>query len=517
MQTSFIGWAAACALLGVSSLSFADRNKDRDDDERAAEGVGAAVRPAPTLKMRAPARSMGATPGGAQDIEFARDRIADGEVPHASTFTAEGLFSQYDLPLDDGRSCAKPLCLATAATSTTLLAQPEVRHLAQLGFSSSLDASTWKRPPLNLVAVVDKSGSMAGAPLETVKASLRQVARQMTNADQMAIVLYGDTSHVHLPPTPLMRRSQVLASIDRIQSAGSTAMEEGLKVGFGVARKSRQNFQGTTRVMLFTDERPNIGATDAESFIGMARANGAKGIGLTTVGVGTQFGAELATTISSVRGGNLVFFPDTAQMQTRFQRDFDTWVTELAYDFKLTITPRPGVEIAGVYGLPGDLIRRTPGGGLEMNIETIFLSKDAGGIFFSFRPASMGALPAAQSRLADATVSYVDTTGKNHRDRVTFEEWTSRRLPLGLSRGRLLVDEVTTLKLASTLHREQNETEQAYRLVRALRRRFEQSRVPGLTKEQALVTRLDETLTRLSGHRAEPAPSRRHVVSGLPE
>ena len=97
-----------------------------------------------------------------------------------------------------------------------------------------VDASTWQREPLNLVAVVDKSGSMDGAPLDTVKASLRQVARQMTARDQLSIVLYGDTSHVHLAPTSLAQRDRVLASIDRIQSAGSTAMEEGLRVGYGL-------------------------------------------------------------------------------------------------------------------------------------------------------------------------------------------------------------------------------------------------------------------------------------------
>src|SRR5690606_30909337 len=166
---------------------------------------------------------------------------------------------------------------------------------------------------------------------------------------------YGDTSHVHLSPTSLSRREQVLASIDQIHSAGSTAMEEGLRVGYDLARRTRAKFRGSTRVMLFTDERPNVGATEAESFMGMARQASASGIGLTTVGVGTHFGAELATAISNVRGGNLVFFPNPADMQARFQREFDTLVTELAHDFKLTIKPRSGSEIAGVYGLPGDL------------------------------------------------------------------------------------------------------------------------------------------------------------------
>lgn len=513
MQSRWIGWALGASVVVATSVGFARK----DDEERKLDALAPAAA-APKMRAAAPSR-MGATPGGAQDIDYARDRIHAGEVPHPNTFTPEGLFSQYDLPLNDGRACTKVLCLAAAATRSNLLVQPEVRHLAQLGFSSSFDASTWRREPLSLVAVVDKSGSMDGAPLDTVKASLRQVARQMTSKDQLSIVLYGDTSHVHLSPTSLGQRDRVLASIDRIQSAGSTAMEEGLRVGYDLAHRTRTKFRGSTRVMLFTDERPNVGATEAESFMAMARQASASGIGLTTVGVGTHFGAELATAISSVRGGNLVFFPNPTEMQTRFEKEFDTLVTELAHDFKLTIKPRSGFEIAGVYGLPGDLIRRVPGGGLELTVETIFLSREQGGIFFAFKPAGGGALPAAGGPLADASVSYVDTKGTRQADRVSFSEWTGGVLPLGLRRGQLLVDEVTTLKRATSLHQEHNKTEQAFRLVRSLNQRFQQSRVTGLTKERELIAKLDETLTRLSGHRGEgsPTPARRDRVSGLPQ
>lgn len=514
MQSRWIGWALGISVVVATSVGLARK----DDEERKFEALAPA---AAAPKMRAAPSRMGATPGGAQDIDYARDRIHAGEVPHPNTFTPEGLFSQYDLPLNDSKTCSKVLCLAAAAARTHLLVQPDVRHLAQLGFSSSFDANTWRREPLNLVAVVDKSGSMAGAPLDTVKASLRQVARQMTDRDQLSIVLYGDTSHVHLPPTTLARREQVLASIASIQSAGSTAMEEGLRVGYDLAQRSRSKFRGATRVMLFTDERPNVGATEAESFMAMARRASASGIGLTTVGVGTHFGAELATAISSVRGGNLVFFPNPTEMQARFEKEFDTLVTELAHDFKLTIKPRAGFEIAGVYGLPGDLIRRVPGGGLQLTVETIFLSREQGGIFFAFKPAGGGSLPPAAGPLADASVSYLDTHGRRQTDRVSFSEWTQGALPLGLRRGQLLVDEITTLKRATSLHQEHNKTEQAFQLVRSLNQRFQQSRVTGLAKERELIAKLDATLARLSGHRGEPTPTRtpaqRDRVSGLPQ
>lgn len=507
------GWFVSGLVL-LTAASALGRGHKKDDKDKPRYDFA----PAPKLmRMPAPAARMGATPGGAQDIDFARTRIHAGEVPHAKTFTAEGLFSQHDLPLPSKRRCKQIICLTAAATRADLIAQPRVRYLAQLGFASNLDPKTWHRRPLNLVAVIDKSGSMYGTPLETVKASLRQVVKQMTPRDQLSIVLYGDRSYVHMQPTRLRDKNRVLHSIDAIKSAGSTAMEAGLRVGYGVAMRTAPHFAGTTRVMLFTDERPNVGATDKHSFMGMTRAASKRGVGLTTVGVGEQFGAELATAISSVRGGNLFFFPSVGKMKDRFARDFDTMVTELAYNMKLVIKPSAGYKLAGLYGLPGDLVHRTKDGGLSMKLETVFLSRDKGGIYFAFAPQGAGALPPRPGPVARAQIAYVDTQHHHQNDALTFP-FVHGKLPVGLSRGRLLVDEITTLKRASVLHREQNKTEQAYRLVRALHEKLADSRDADLAKEVKLVADLDSTLTRLSGHKGE-APIRsaqRDPVSGLP-
>jgi Ca-activated chloride channel homolog len=507
MMRKLGGFLAALVLLTAS----ASARKPDDDDRRRRP-----ILQAPKFRMAAPSAAMGATPGGAQDIDYARDRIRAGEVPHANTFTAEGLLSQHDLPLDSKRQCSQILCLAGAAARSDLIAQPEVRYLAQLGFASNLDPKTWKRAPLNLVAVVDKSGSMSGRPIDMVKASLRHITRQMKDGDQLSIVLYGDRAHVHLEPTSLKQRQRVLSAIERIEIAGSTAMEEGLRVGFELARQSKPKFAGVTRVMLFTDERPNVGRTDKESFIGMAREASARGVGMTTIGVSTHFGAELATAVSSVRGGNLFFFPDAPKMADRFQRDFDTMVTELAYDLKLVVKPSPGYKLVGLYGLPGDRVKRTADGGLQMTIETIFLSRDKGGIFFGFAPAE-GSLPPKPGPVGNARIEYTDTQKKREQDQVGFPIMEKDKLPLGLARGTLLIDQVTTLKQASVLHGQQNKTEEAYRMVRALKKRLADSRISGLDKERELVAKLDETLTRLSGHQGEsPATGNRDAVSGLP-
>lgn len=467
--------------------------------------------------------NLSATPGGAQDIGYMRDRAADGEVPHPATFTPEGLFSEHDLVVPP-QDCRQLLCVAGQATSTRLLAQPDVRWLAQLGFSSNVEAETFRRAPLNLVAVVDKSGSMTDV-LPLVKDSLRVVVGQLGPADRLSVVTYGATAQTVLRPTAADRpgKRQIRAAIDAIEVGGSTAMEDGLRVAFRVAKRSRRGFAGTTRVMLFTDERPNVGATDARSFMGLASSASRAGVGMTTVGVGVQFGAELATAISSVRGGNLFFFDDADTMAGVFEDQFDTMVTELAHDLHLRLEPGRGMKIAGVYGIPGDALRWARGGALELDIATVFLSRRGGGVFIALAPTTARHLPRHPARRGsaalDVSLSYTPVEGRPQTTAVSLKTVHERDIGIGLRRGRVLVDEVTALREATRLHHEANDQLAAYRLVHDLATRFASVHDATLHDERVLVENLERTLARLSGNHGE-APSDAHpsvdAVTGLP-
>jgi len=455
---------------------------------------------------------LGATPGGAQDIGFLRDRVAAGEVPHPNVFTPEGLFSEHDLPLTKRGTCPALLCVAGEAVEAALVVQPEVRYLAQVGFSSGLDPKTWRRAPLNLIAVVDQSGSMSGAPLETVKASLHQLVDQLGGDDQLSVILYGDGATVHLRPTRVRpeERKALHARIDAIRSEGSTYLELGLQTGFDLARKTQPGFEGTTRVMLFTDERPNVGRTDAESFMGMAEAASKDGIGMTTIGVGVQFGAELATKVSSVRGGNLFFFPQAEKMVEVFTDELDMMVTELAYDLRLVFAPAPGLEMAGVYGIPGQLLHWEEDGALSVTISTIFLSKRKGAIYLALKSKGGEALPqtvvAEGAPVATVRLAYEERGGTARTDELALVRRAPDEVGLGLTRGVMLVNQATALKEATRLHHEQNDQEGAYQLVHAIASLYRQVPDEDLANERELVEKLEHTLARLSGHLGEGQP-----------
>ena len=458
---------------------------------------------------------MRVTVGGARDTKFARAEIAERRIPHPDSITAEGLLGEHDLTLPTAGECRQLLCLVGEATVAHLPTLPHAQYLVELGFASNIDESTWQRAPLNLIAVIDKSGSMSGEPLALVKRSLRGLIGNLEEGDQLSIVLYGDRSHVHLQPTRVSAATVpvLLRAVDAIESAGSTNMESGLRVGYDVARRTKGDYRGITRVALFTDERPNVGATDEGSFIAMARAASAEGIGLTTIGVGVQFDSSLATELSSTRGGNLFFLDGPASADALFTDELDYMVSELAHDLRVTLQPGDGFRIAGVYGVPGEVLGWHDATSVTITVPTLFLSRKGGGLFVSLAPADSDAdLPrrplAAGAPLLAVSQSYVPVGGKAKTESGSLTVGAPGASPSeALALGHALIDEYLSLRAATTAHHVKNDQDEAYAIVRDLYRRLSvaQPRAVrrGLASERDSVAGLLDQVAFLSGHGSE--------------
>ena len=446
--------------------------------------------------------------GGAQDIKYFRGEVEFQRIPHPNDLTAEGLMSEHDIVFP-AEACRQLFCLTGDAARAELIVVPQARYLVGVGFATNIDEKKWRRDPVNLIAVVDKSGSMDGEPLELVRKSLAELAKQLRAGDQMTIVLYGDRAHVHLATTPADRNgvNRILASIWSIESEGSTSMEAGLRLGYSIADTTAPAFKGRTRLLLFTDERPNTDATDAESFMGMAIAHSREGVGLTTIGVGVQFGAELATKIGSVRGGNLYFIRDEPDVKQLFTGQLDYMVSELAHDLTLTITPRADLKIAGVYGIPGELLGWQNDREIKVTIPTVFLDNHGGGIFFTLAPeAADSFLPekSGSGALADVAVSYLPI-GAARPDSHAISIAERDTVSDGMKLGALLIDEFTVLHEATSAHYLRNDQETAFQLVDGFKQRLDASPIGGLDDEKKLIDSLRERISFLSGHGSEAA------------
>ena len=101
-------------------------------------------------------------------------------------------------------------------------------ELVRIGLQGKLPAIA-DRPPLNLVFLIDTSGSMEDAnKLPLLMQSLRLMLPKLRAEDRVAIVTYAGSAGEVLPPTPASDRAAIDAALDRLDAGGSTAGAEGI-------------------------------------------------------------------------------------------------------------------------------------------------------------------------------------------------------------------------------------------------------------------------------------------------
>jgi len=470
--------------------------------------------------------------GGAQDIKHFRSVSLDGSfLPTSSSLTLEGLMGEHDLTLPPQAACDQLFCLTAHSMEAGLPRRPQDKYFVGLGFASNIDAETWKRAPLNLIAVVDRSGSMSGAPIATAKAGLKSVLAQMGDGDRMGIVIYGDDTVVHLEPTDVAgNKGQIERAINSIRVDGSTYMEAGLKLGYQTAFSEKDQFDGKTRLMLFTDENPNVGNTSPEGFMALAEAGSLKNVGLTTIGVGVHFDGALATKVSSVRGGNLFFLDEdtiyggdedyddddddrlnakaASSVRRFFNGEFRNMVSEVAHDVKITMAPQKGYAVTGVFGVPDGLMREAQDGAITVTVPSAFLSSNGGGIYTSIGKHSsrdnMPATPIAKGKpLMNVSLSYVDAVqGKSGSDELSVS-LPEQKVPERLMAAQLLVDQYLTLKDALDAFHKKEDKKLAYQLLYGLNQRMDIAPVREIGKERKLIKSLTNRAAFLAGYSSE--------------
>ena len=323
----------------------------------------------------------GATPGGAQDFGYIREVVAEGFIPLPSHLDAAGLFSEHDLPIESDIPCQQLLCIRTALGLAPDFETGEISHYAQIGFSSGIDMDTFERSPLNLVIVLDKSGSMFDAAgqnltkIEAVKYALTLMVDKLNADDRLAIVVFNTVASVVLDSTPVTDPDGIKALIASINAGGGTNIEGGLAAGFQIAAESSDQNERLDRVMLLTDALPNVGIIGESAFVTMAQEYADQGIGLSTFGVGFNFGQELVLEISNIRGGNYFFLEDADRIEEVFTVDFDYLVTPLAYEFSLHLSPGPAFRTRDAHG-----VSMMDNNVAELGTATVFLSRNRGAI-----------------------------------------------------------------------------------------------------------------------------------------
>jgi Ca-activated chloride channel family protein len=352
----------------------------------------------------------GATPGGVKDMRFARELIAQGQVPPAAALLVEGMFSEHDLGLT-GAPCIDTLCLR-AGLGIAPDRDGDARGWLQVGMSSNVDPETFPRPDTTYIMTVDVSGSMGWgydgddeypSPGELSRELLHALVDPIEGRDQVAIVTYGSDIRTALPLTSGLEEGRIRSVIDGLDENGSTDMYGGLVRAYELGRQARAAGRENVRVILFTDVQPNVGPTSPTDFDRLVSDGADDGVHITVVGLGLGMGPEVMQSMAKVRGANAYSMTKREHI-TEFVADEYPWFTvPIAYDLAVDVRHSSGLVIDQGYGFPTGF-----GEEPRLDVATVFLSKRRGALLLSLAEESAGALDLAY---ADADLSWVNPSG----------------------------------------------------------------------------------------------------------
>ncbi len=162
----------------------------------------------------------------------------------------------------------------------------------------------FKRTPLNLALVIDRSGSMQGPKLREAKRCVVDLIQRMHPEDQVGLVQYDDQVDTVLPLKPLDQVTGIIDSlVQGITADGSTDLHAGwLRGGEMLAPKAGN--QSICHTILLSDGQTNRGLTNTTRICEQVTALAGAGVTTTTVGLGADFNEELMTAIAQAGHGS---------------------------------------------------------------------------------------------------------------------------------------------------------------------------------------------------------------------
>ncbi|MGK3997265.1 vWA domain-containing protein [Sorangium sp. So ce1024] len=346
----------AAALLGASGCSTG------------ADGASDLV--SPTLPgAPVPPGSVGVSQGGSQDFGLFRQILEDGEIPGPGTLDDVGFFAEHKLDYP-AATCGEDVCMHGLLGIMGNMISGSPCTLVQIGMNSPVDLGALERPPLHLVIAVDTSSSMEGDPITYVKAGLLEMIDALEPTDRISLVRYANMAEVVLERAEASDRDALEEAFQGLVARGSTNLYDGLFTAFAVAERHLDP-AWQNRVIFLSDGVATVGLTSPERLRSLAAGYAEMGIGVTAVGVGSEFDVEAMRGISEVGAGNFYFLEDPKAVEEVFTEEVKTFLMPLALDVDLDVTLGDGYVVRGVYGTKG---WRAGAGGGTVHIPSLFLA-----------------------------------------------------------------------------------------------------------------------------------------------
>jgi len=214
-----------------------------------------------------------------------------------------------------------------------------------------------QRAPIDAVLVLDRSGSMGGAPMHAVREAACNLLRLLGPHDRLGVVAFDDNVEVVLQ---LASHDVDIASakIRQIGPRGSTNLSGGWLKAFELL-SSDVRPEAIRRVIVLTDGHANVGVTDPAQLSAMVGGATEQGVSTTLIGFDDGYDEVLLAALADAGSGNDYWCAGPDQAPQVFAAEFEGLASVVAQNISVEIRPRDGVQLAVLNEYP---IVDVPGG-----------------------------------------------------------------------------------------------------------------------------------------------------------
>jgi len=211
-----------------------------------------------------------------------------------------------------------------------------------------------RRTPINAAIVIDRSGSMQGKRIEAAQEGARVALKRLSADDKIALVAYNHNVDVLSPAAPLRDAERLAAAIDKLQASGTTALYAGVEEG-GRQVEEYLSDNGVNRVVLLSDGLANVGPSRPSDLAKLGRKLAAKGISVSTIGLGLDYNEDLMQRLAAASDGNHAFVERPSDLAEIFDREFGDALAVSARDITIIIECKSGFTPKRILGRDGDI------------------------------------------------------------------------------------------------------------------------------------------------------------------
>jgi Ca-activated chloride channel homolog len=262
--------------------------------------------------------------------------LNQAQMPPAEAVRTEEMvnYFRYDYPLPKDKE--QPFSITTDMAMSPWNKDSRLLRVGLRGY----DLDYQERPAANLVFLVDVSGSMSSHDkLPLVKASLSMLADNIRPQDRVSIVVYAGAAGLKL--SPCNKPEIIKAALDQLNSGGSTAGGEGLKLAYATAQ---ENFKkgSVNRILVATDGDFNVGISDPDELKKYVSRQRENGVTLTTLGFGQgNYNEALMEQIANVGNGNYAYIDSAMEARKVLDEEMASTLFTIAKDVKIQVEFNP--------------------------------------------------------------------------------------------------------------------------------------------------------------------------------